>query len=100
MTSHVDQAVQARIAAVAAKTQQQREERAEFARRRAAGLVSRKQTKLARRCAVCDRPLKGAKGRACFSGCGLYVCRSGRRRPQCSDVHAGQCERHTVEEAS
>ncbi len=103
MTSYVDQQVQARIAAVAAKTQQQREQRGEFARQRAAGLVARKRTKLARRCAVCDRPLKGAKGRACVRGCGVYLCRT-VRRPQCSDVHGGQCPNHggapTVAEAS
>lgn len=90
MTSHVDAQVQAAIAAARQKTQQQREERAPFARQRAAGLVARKRTKLARRCAVCDRPLKGGKGRACVRGCGVFVCRT-VRRPQCSDVHGGQC---------
>lgn len=99
MTSHVDAQVQARIAAARAKTQQQREERAQFAESRSAGLVSRKRAKLARRCAVCDRPLGGSKGRACPGGCGQYVCRSTRRRPQCGDVHAGQCPNHTVQEA-
>lgn len=97
MTSHVDAQVQARIAAARAKTQQQREERDGFAVRRSAGLVARKRAKLARRCAVCDRPLAGSKGRACAGGCGQYVCRSTRRRPQCGDVHAGQCPNHTVE---
>lgn len=96
MTSHVEDQIQRRIAAVAAKTQQQREERTAFAERRAAGLEARKTVKLARRCAVCDRPLKGAKGRACVAGCGQYVCRA-VRRPQCSDVHAGQCAHRTVE---
>lgn len=90
MTSHVEEQVQARIAAARAKTQQQREERASFARQRAAGLVSRKRSKLARRCAVCDAPLRGAKGRGCVRGCGVFLCR-GARRPQCSDVHGGQC---------
>ena len=99
MTSHVESQVQARIAAARAKTQQQREERAEFARPRAAGLVARKRAKLARRCAVCERPLGGSKGRACTGGCGQWVCRSTRRRPQCGDVHAGQCPNHTVREA-
>lgn len=96
MPSHVDQQIQARIAAARAKTQQQREERGAFAESRAAGLVARKTAKLRRRCAVCDRPLSGSKGRACVAGCGMYVCRA-RHRPQCSDVHAGQCSRHTVE---
>ncbi|ODA75557.1 hypothetical protein [Streptomyces sp. AVP053U2] len=56
MTSHVDQQIQARIAAVAAKKQQQREEREAFARQRAAGLVSRKRAKLRRVfCGTCAR---------------------------------------------
>jgi hypothetical protein len=98
MTSHVEAQVQARIAAARSKTQQQREERANFAESRAAGLVARRRAKLARRCAVCDRPLKGAKGRACVRGCGVYVCRA-VRKPQCSDVHGGQCANH-LQEAS
>jgi hypothetical protein len=96
MPSHVESQVQARIAAARAKTQQQQEERRAFAASRAAGLVVRKSRKLARRCAVCDRPLKSQRGRACVAGCGVYVCRA-PRRPQCSDVHAGQCPNHTVE---
>jgi len=99
VTSHVDEAVRRRIAAARAKTQQQREDRAAFAERRAAGLVARKRQKLARRCAVCDRPLKGGKGRACVRGCGVYVCRA-VRRPQCSDVHGGQCANAELGEAS
>lgn len=90
MTSYVEQTVQARIAAARAKTQQQQEVRAAFAERRAAGLIARKATKLARRCAVCDRSLKGAKGRACVRGCGVFLCRV-VHRPPCSDVHGGQC---------
>ena len=69
-----------------------------FAERRAAGLVVRRHQKLARRCAVCDRPLKGSKGRACVRGCGVYVCRT-VRRPQCSDVHGGQCPNRPKEDA-
>ncbi|MEU9557357.1 hypothetical protein [Streptomyces fumanus] len=90
MTSHVDAQVQAAIAAARNKRQQQREDRAQFAERRAAGLVARKAAKLRRRCAVCDRPLSGRKGRACGAGCGQFVCRK-PHRPDCGDVHAGQC---------
>lgn len=99
MTSHVDQQVRARIAAAAAKAQQREEVRAAFAERRAAGLVARKRQKLARRCAVCDRPLKAGKGRACVRGCGMYVCRA-PHRPQCSDVHGGQCQHLELPEVS
>lgn len=42
------------------------------------------------RCTVCDRPLKGGRGRACVRDCGARLCRAARA-PQCSDVHAGQC---------
>lgn len=55
MTSYVEAKVQARIAAARAKTQQQREERAEFARRRAAGLRARYAAKLARQRGEADR---------------------------------------------
>ncbi|ODA75558.1 hypothetical protein APS67_000121 [Streptomyces sp. AVP053U2] len=43
------------------------------------------------RCAVCDRPLKAGRGRPCIRGCGARLCRT-TRIPQCSDVHAGQCD--------
>lgn len=99
MTSYVEEQVQARIAAVRAKTQQREEDRLAFAERRSAGLVVRKRQKLARRCAVCDRPLKAGKGRACVRGCGMYVCRA-PRRPQCSDVHGGQCQHLELPEVS
>lgn len=74
----------------AARDERKSRERAEFAVRRSAGLVTRKKAKLARRCAVCDRPLKGAKGRACSRGCGARLCRT-RHIPLCADVHGGQC---------
>jgi hypothetical protein len=93
VTSHVEQQVQARIAAVQAKAQQQQEERRAFAVRRTAGLESRKRQKLRRRCAVCDRPIAGKKGRACVRGCGMWLCRA-VHKPQCSDVHGGQCANH------
>ncbi|MGV4889255.1 GNAT family N-acetyltransferase [Streptomyces viridosporus] len=48
MTSHVDQAVAARIAAARAKREQQRQQRAELAEARTAGLAARHRTKLQR----------------------------------------------------
>ncbi|QLJ05720.1 hypothetical protein HZZ00_35005 [Streptomyces sp. NEAU-sy36] len=97
MTSHVDQQIAARIAAVRTKTQQQREARGQFAERRAAGLEARKAAKLRRRCAVCDRPLGKGRGRACVRNCGTWLCRA-PHRPPCNDVHGGQCpNRPTVE---
>ncbi|MFE4408356.1 GNAT family N-acetyltransferase [Streptomyces sp. NPDC056821] len=48
MTSHVDQAVAARIAAARLKREQQRQQRAELAAARAAGLVARHRAKLQR----------------------------------------------------
>ncbi|WP_330347503.1 hypothetical protein [Streptomyces sp. NBC_00582] len=99
MTSHIDQAVQARIAAARARQQQQREQRAELAAARAAGVEARKRTKLRRQCAVCDRPLTGKRGRPCSRGCGVYLCRAAHR-PPCNDVHGGQCARLDLPDAS
>ncbi|MGW8684333.1 hypothetical protein ACWGNN_25330 [Streptomyces sp. NPDC055817] len=45
MTSHVDEAVAARIAAARRKTEQRRRQRAEFAEARQYGLIARKVTK-------------------------------------------------------
>jgi hypothetical protein len=45
-----------------------------------------------RRCAVCDRPLKAGRGRACVRGCGAHLCRA-PHRPPCNDLHGGQCPR-------
>lgn len=89
MTSHVDQAVQARIAAVAAKTQQQREERAQFAERRSAGLVARKRAKLRRVfCGTCARPQRRGSYLRCPLGCGIALC---RKRAGCGNTHLRQC---------
>lgn len=102
MTSYVDEAVQARIAAVAAKKQQQRQERAEFARRRAAGLEARKAAKTDRVfCGTCAKPQrKGSYGR-CPLGCGTALCRA---RMGCARTHLRQCDNRgdmsTVGEAS
>lgn len=43
-----------------------------------------------RRCAVCDRPLTGKRGRPCIRGCGAPLCRA-PHIPHCTDVHGGQC---------
>lgn len=64
MTSHIDEAVQARIAAVAAKTQQRKEEREAFSRRRAEGLKARKRQKLRTLATTDVDGLRGAEGHA------------------------------------
>ncbi|MFZ4235716.1 hypothetical protein ACOZGD_11090 [Streptomyces murinus] len=97
--SHVDQQVEARIAAARNKTQQQQEQRAAFAERRTAGLETRKRTKLRRRCAVCDRPLGKGRGRPCIRDCGMWLCRA-PHQPPCNDVHGGQCPNRPTEETS
>ncbi|MBD9730192.1 hypothetical protein PV755_46565 [Streptomyces caniscabiei] len=89
MTSHVEEQIQARIAAVAAKKQQQREERAEFARQRAAGLKSRKHSKLRRVfCGSCAKLQRKGSYLRCPLGCGTALCRS---RPGCGNSHLRQC---------
>lgn len=89
MTSHVDQAVQARIAAAQTKTQQQREERAVFARQRAAGLGARKRTKLRRIfCATCAKLQRKGSYLRCPLGCGEALCRA---RAGCGNTHLRQC---------
>lgn len=90
MTSHVDAQVQARIAAARAKTQQQREERAQFAESRSAGLVARKRAKLARLyCATCaKRQYKGTYLR-CPLDCGAVVCKAWFG---CGNAHLKQCD--------
>lgn len=90
MSSHVEQQIQARIAAARAKTQQQREDRAEFARRRAAGLEARKHAKLRRvYCATCARLQRKGSYRRCPLGCGAALCRV---RAGCGNTHLRQCE--------
>ncbi len=90
MTSHVDAAVAARIAAVAARTQQQREDREVFARQRAAGLGARKRQKLRRVfCGTCARLQRKGTFYRCPLGCGTAVCKS---RPACGNAHLKQCE--------
>lgn len=88
MTSHVEQQIAARIAAAKEKTQQQREERATFARQRAAGIERRKAAKLKRVfCGTCARPhLPGAYLR-CPLGCGTALCNSAG----CGNTHLRQC---------
>jgi hypothetical protein len=101
VTSHVDQAVQARIAAAQAKTQQQQEERAAFAETRAAGLVSRKRRQIRRiYCATCARLQRKGKYLRCPLGCGEALCNSAG----CGNTHLRQCPNRrgvpTVREAS
>jgi hypothetical protein len=90
MTSYVEQAVTARIAAVQTKTQQQqREDRAVFARSRAAGLGARKRTKLRRVfCATCAKLQRKGTYLRCPLGCGEAVCKS---RAGCGNTHLRQC---------
>ncbi|NED31968.1 hypothetical protein [Streptomyces sp. SID8499] len=91
MTSFIDQQVQARIAAAAAKRQQQREDRTAFAERRAAGLEARKHAKLRRiYCGTCAKlQRRGTYGR-CPYGCGTALCRA---RAGCGNTHLRQCEK-------
>ncbi|MFI5793820.1 hypothetical protein [Streptomyces sp. NPDC051677] len=49
-------------------------------------------------CAVCDRPLKSGRYRACVRGCGAVYCRA-PHRPPCGDVHGGQCSRLQLPES-
>lgn len=89
MTSHVESQIQARIAAVRAQTQQQREERAVFAVRRSAGLKARKHQKLKRVfCATCAKLQRKGTYYRCPLGCGEAVCRS---RAGCGNTHLRQC---------
>lgn len=55
-------------------------------------------TRVRRRCAVCDRPLKAGRGRACVRDCGAHLCRA-VHIPQCTDVHGGQCPNLDTPEA-
>lgn len=96
MTSYVDEAVAARIAAVREKTQQQREDRAVFARSRAAGLGARKRQKLRRIfCGTCAKLQRKGTYRRCPLGCGTALCRA---RAGCGNTHLRQCpNRDTLE---
>lgn len=88
MSSHVEQQVQARIAAAKAKTQQQREEREAFSRQRAAGLVARKRRQVRRiYCATCARLQRKGKYRRCPLGCGEALCNTAG----CGNTHLRQC---------
>lgn len=94
MTSHVDEQIAARIAAVKAKKQQQREEREAFARQRAAGLVARKAVKVRRVfCGTCARLQRKGSYRRCPLGCGAALCRA---RAGCGNTHLRQCENRRV----
>ncbi|MFG2870998.1 hypothetical protein [Streptomyces sp. NPDC048338] len=94
MTSYVEQAVQARIAAAKAKTQQQEQVRGELAGRRKAGLMARHRAKAKRRgirlgfCGTCARPLMRGTYLLCSKGCGAKLCRGGDR---CTQQHNTQC---------
>jgi len=89
MTSHVESQVRAAIAAARQKTQQQREERAVFARQRAAGLGARKRAKLRRIfCGTCAKLQRKGTFLRCPLGCGAALCRS---RAGCGNTHLRQC---------
>lgn len=94
MTSHVEEQVQARIAAAKAKAQQQKRKREELAEARAAGLRARHATKAKRSgirlgfCASCARPLMRNTYFLCSKGCGAKVCRG---HPRCAQQHNPQC---------
>ncbi|MFD9430318.1 hypothetical protein [Streptomyces sp. NPDC060002] len=89
MTSHVEQAVAARIAAARAKAQQRQEQRAELGAARARGLDSRKVTKLRRLfCATCARLQGRGTYYRCPLGCGAAVC---KKRAGCGNTHLRQC---------
>ncbi|TXS16042.1 hypothetical protein EAO71_35255 [Streptomyces sp. ms191] len=99
MTSHVEQQVQARIAAAKAKTQQQKQERDELAGRRKAGLMARHRAKAKRRgirlgfCGTCARPLMRGTYLQCSKGCGAKLCRG---TPRCIPQHNTQCPNRTT----
>ncbi|MEV5441412.1 hypothetical protein AB0N23_02510 [Streptomyces sp. NPDC052644] len=94
MTSHVEQQIQARIAAAKAKKQQQEQRRAELAANRAAGLRARHRTKARRAgkrlgfCGSCAAPLTRGTYLLCSGGCGARLCRARRR---CHQQHNPQC---------
>ncbi|MER5259744.1 hypothetical protein [Streptomyces sp. NPDC002855] len=89
MTSHVEQQIAARIAAVRARKQQQHEQRAEFDRLRAAGLAVRKRQKLSRVfCGTCARVQRKGSYLRCPLGCGEALCRSSAG---CGNTHLRQC---------
>lgn len=95
MTSHVDAAVQARIAAARARQQQRQEERAEFATARAAGLEARKRAKLRRiYCCTCAKRQGRWTYFRCPLGCGDVVC---RKNPHCGNTHLRQCPNRPTE---
>ncbi|MEU8528512.1 hypothetical protein AB0C77_23435 [Streptomyces sp. NPDC048629] len=94
MTSQIDEAVQARIAAAKAKDEQQRRQRQEFAAARTAGLRSRHARRAKRMgirlgfCASCARPMTRGTYLLCSKGCGAKVCRGHTR---CAKQHNPQC---------
>ena len=96
MTSHVEQQVQARIAAAKAKAQQKKEQRAELAGRRTGGLMARHRAKAKRAgirlgfCGACARPLMRNTYLVCSKGCGAKLCRGFK---QCHHRHNTQCPR-------
>ena len=94
MTSHVERAVAARIAAAKAKTQQKEQQRAELAGRRKGGLMARHRAKAKRAgirlgfCGTCARPLTRGTYLLCSKGCGTKLCRGFKR---CHEQHNTQC---------
>ncbi|WP_225642692.1 hypothetical protein [Streptomyces werraensis] len=90
MTTHVDEQVQARIAAAKAKRELQAEQRAELAANRQAGLTARKKAKGKRLyCATCARLQWRGTYYRCPLGCGVAVC---RKNPHCGNTHLRQCD--------
>ncbi|MFE5629930.1 hypothetical protein [Streptomyces sp. NPDC056543] len=96
---NVDDIVQARVAAARAKAQQQKQERAEFAGRRKAGLSARHRAKAKRMgirlgfCGTCARPLMRNTYLHCSQGCGAKLCRGTKR---CIAQHAKQCDKRAT----
>ncbi|MET8947431.1 hypothetical protein ABZX30_28780 [Streptomyces sp. NPDC004542] len=91
MTSHVDQQVQAAIAAARNKRQQQRQQRAELDANRQAGVAARHRAKLKRiYCGQCARPQRRGTYQRCPLGCGTALC---RKRASCGNSHLDQCPR-------
>lgn len=94
MTSHVDEAVAARIAAAKMKAASKRQQREEFDAGRRTGLQARHRARAKRMgvrlgfCASCARPLTRGTYLLCSKGCGAKVCRGHTR---CASDHNPQC---------
>ncbi|MFD0417286.1 hypothetical protein [Streptomyces sp. NPDC127108] len=93
MTSHVEEQIRKRIAAAKQRPQ---EDRAAFAEARAAGLDSRKRTKLRRIfCATCAKLQRKGTYLRCPLGCGDAVCKT---RAACGNTHLRQCPNRPIPE--